>query len=72
MAVPMISMNLAHIQGPNISLILLRLTVYDGMYGTMTWNKTGDFCRRSQRPVLYSSGQFMRIVFTTDSSRSDN
>ena len=45
------------------------MTVYDGMYGSMTWNKTGDFCRRSQRPVLYSSGQFMRIVFTTDSSR---
>ena len=72
MAVHMISINLARIQGGNISLILLRLTVYDGMYGTMTWNKTGDFCRRSQRPVLHSSGQFMRIVFTTDSSRSDN
>ena len=50
-------------------MILHRLTVYDGMYGSMAWNKTGDFCRRSQRPVLFSSGQFLRIVFTTDSSR---
>ena len=47
-----------------------RLTVYDGMYGTMTWNRTGDYCRRSQRATLFSSGQYMRIVFTTDSSRS--
>ena len=40
------------------------------MYGTMAWNRTGDYCRRSQRATLLSSGQYMRIVFTTDSSRS--
>ena len=47
-----------------------RLTVYDGMYGTQTWNKTGDYCRRTQRYTLYSSGPYMRIVFKTDSSRT--
>ena len=47
-----------------------KLTVYDGMYGTMNWNKTGDYCRRTQTYTLHSSGPVMKIVFTTDSSRS--
>ena len=47
-----------------------RLTVFDGMYGTQNWNKTGDYCRRTQRYTLYSSGANMRIVFRTDSSRT--
>lgn len=47
-----------------------RLTVYDGMFGTQNWNKTGDYCRRNQRFTLHSSGSYMKIVFTTDSSIS--
>ena len=47
-----------------------RLTVYDGMFGTQNWNKTGDYCRRNQRFILHSSGSNMKIVFTTDSSRT--
>ena len=47
-----------------------RLTVFDGMYGTQQWNKTGDYCRRTQRFTIISSGQFMKIAFKTDSSRT--
>lgn len=28
-----------------------RLTVYDGLWGGETWNRTGRYCRRSQAPV---------------------
>ena len=46
-----------------------RLEVYDGMYGTERWNRTGRYCSRSrQGSVIYSSGSFMKIVFRTDQS----
>ena len=46
------------------------MTVYDGMYGTQNWNKTGDYCKRNQRYTLHSSGSYMKIVFTSDGSVS--
>ena len=45
-----------------------RLTVYDGLYGTEQWNKTGDYCSRRQTRVLLSSGPVMKAVFKTDHS----
>ena len=47
-----------------------RLTVYDGMYGTERWNKTGDYCSRRDTRVLFSSGSVMKAVFKTDHSIS--
>ena len=47
-----------------------KVTVYDGMYGTLNWNKTGDYCNRNHRYTLYSSGTYMKIVFTSDGSVS--
>ena len=46
-----------------------RLTIYDGMYGTENWNKTGDYCRRSQTQTLFSTGSMMKVVFKTDRSQ---
>ncbi|XP_040577951.1 cubilin [Lepeophtheirus salmonis] len=47
------------------------VTIYDGMYGTQEWNRTGRFCKRGQiGRVLYSTGSYMKIQFKTDSSRT--
>ena len=47
-----------------------RLSVFDGLYGTEQWNKTGDYCSRRQTRVLLSSGPVMKAVFKTDHSIS--
>ena len=48
-----------------------RLSVYDGMYGTERWNKTGDYCSRRDTRILVSSGQVMAATFRTDHSISN-
>ena len=45
-----------------------RLTVFDGMYGTERWNKTGDYCSRRDTRVILSSGSFLKATFKTDHS----
>jgi hypothetical protein len=38
------------------------------MFGTEQWNKTGDYCQRSDTRVLLSSGPVMKAVFRSDHS----
>ena len=35
-------------------------------YGTENWNKTGDYCRRSQAQTLFSTGSIIKAIFKTD------
>ncbi|KAK3892747.1 hypothetical protein Pcinc_003437 [Petrolisthes cinctipes] len=49
-----------------------QIDVFDGVEGTMNWNRTARLCRRNQVSLgsMVSSGRFLKLHFVTDSSVS--